>query len=379
VSGDGDTKLTTAATPAASAPPPTFANPAAPVTPPRSFVDRYKTLLIVGLVIVVAIAAGFGLGRLGKNSDKDQDRLVLYGNVDLRQVDLAFNDSERIAEVLVQEGAKVTRGQILARLDTSRLEPESAAAEAVVEAQQSVVEKLHHGSRPQEIAQAAANVASAKADKINAQQQWTRLAALTTLTTGRAISEQDLESAKAALDSAQARLTVAQKSLDLSRIGPRKEDVAQGEAQLRADRSQLELARRQLADSELVAPCDAIVRSRFLEPGEMVTPQRPVLSLAITDPKWVRAYISETDLGKVRNGMRASIITDSFPGRALSGWVGFIASVAEFTPKSVQTAELRSSLVYEIRVFVQDPQDEMRLGMPATVFLELAPGARSKR
>jgi HlyD family secretion protein len=379
VSGDGDTQLTTPATPPASAPSPGFANPAAPVTPPRSFMDRYKTLLIVGLVIVVAIAAGFGLGRLGKSADKDQDRLVLYGNVDLRQVDLAFNDSERIAEVLVQEGAKVTRGQILARLDTSRLEPESAAAEAVVEAQQSVVEKLHHGSRPQEIAQAAANVASAKADKINAQQQWTRLAALTTLTTGRAISEQDLESAKAALDSAQARLTVAQKSLDLSRIGPRKEDVAQGEAQLRADRSQLELSRRQLADSELVAPCDAIVRSRFLEPGEMVSPQRPVLSLAITDPKWVRAYLSETDLGKVRNGMRASIITDSFPGRALSGWVGFIASVAEFTPKSVQTAELRSSLVYEIRVFVQDPQDEMRLGMPATVFLELAPGARSKR
>jgi HlyD family secretion protein len=342
-------------------------------------VNRYKTLLIVGLVIVVAIAAGFGLGRLGKNADKDRDRLVLYGNVDLRQVDLAFNDSERIAEVLVQEGAKVTRGQILARLDTSRLEPESAAAEAVVEAQQSVVEKLHHGSRPQEIAQAVANVASAKADKVNAQQQWTRLAALTTLTTGRAISEQDLESAKAALDSAQARLTVAQKSLDLSRIGPRKEDVAQGEAQLRADRSQLELSRRQLADSELVAPCDAIVRSRLLEPGEMVSPQRPVLSLAITDPKWVRAYISETDLGKVRNGMRASIVTDSFPGRALAGWVGFIASVAEFTPKSVQTAELRSSLVYEIRVFVQDPQDEMRLGMPATVFLELAPGARSKR
>jgi HlyD family secretion protein len=102
-----------------------------------------------------------------------------------------------------------------------------------------------------------------------------------------------------------------------------------------------------------------------------------VLNLAIADPKWVRAYVSEPDLGKIHAGMRATISTDSFPGRTLSGWVGFIASVAEFTPKPVQTEELRSSLVYEIRVFVRDPQDEMRLGMPATVLLELAPGARS--
>jgi HlyD family secretion protein len=92
----------------------------------------------------------------------------------------------------------------------------------------------------------------------------------------------------------------------------------------------------------------------------------------------VRAYVSESDLGKIHTGMSASITTDSFPGRALSGWVGFIASVAEFTPKAVQTVELRSSLVYEIRVFVKDPQDEMRLGMPATVLLELEPRAHGK-
>ena len=203
----------------------------------------------MGLLILAAIAVGFGLGRLGTNSDKSQNRLVLYGNVDLRQVDLAFNNNERIAEVLVQEGAMITRGQVLARLDTSRLKPQMATAKALVDAQQAIVEKLHHGSRPQEIEQAQANVASAKADQVNAEQQWRRLTALTTLTTGRAISEQDLESAKAALDSAQARLAVAEKSLDLSRIGPRKEEVAQGEAQLRANESQLELLSRQLAAS----------------------------------------------------------------------------------------------------------------------------------
>ena len=367
------------ATAAAPATPATPAAPAAPAAAGRSFFDRYKKVLIVGLVVLAAIAIGFGLGRLGRNPGKDQDRLVLFGNVDLRQVDLSFNDSERIAEVLVQEGAKVTRGQVLARLDTSRLKPEAATAEAVVEAQQAVVEKLHHGSRPQEIAQAQANVASAKADQVNARQQWVRMTALTKLTTGRAISEQDLESAKDAMDSAQARLEVAEKALDMAQIGPRKEDVAQGEAQLRANQSQLELLRRQLADSELVAPSDAVVRSRLLEPGEMISPQRPVFDLAIENPKWIRTYVPDPDLGRIHTGMKASISSDSFPDRTLSGWVGFISSVAEFTPKAVQTEELRSGLVYEIRVFVRDPGDEMRLGMPATVHLELSPADKNQQ
>jgi HlyD family secretion protein len=362
----------------AAAPPatPATAPPASPAPP--SFFARYKTFIIVGAVILLAIGIGFGIGRIGTNSGKDPNRLVLYGNVDLREVDLSFNDSERIAEVLVQEGERVRRGQVLARLDTSRLRPETAAAEASAEAQQAVVDRLHHGSRPQEIAQAEANVASAKADQVNARQQWTRMSALTSQSAGRAVSEQDLESSRDAMDSAQAHLEVAQKSLDLSEVGPRKEDIAQGEAQLRATRAQLELLRQQLGDAELIAPTDAVVRTRLLEPGAMASPQSPVLSLALMDPKWVRAFVSEVDLGRVHAGMKASIGSDSYPGRLFPGWVGFIASVAEFTPKSVETVELRSSLVYEIRVFVQDPQDEMRLGMPATVQLEMDPGTRPK-
>jgi HlyD family secretion protein len=337
-----------------------------------------KKVLVAGIIILAVLAIlaiGFGLGRWWGNSKMEPNQLILYGNIDLRQVELSFNNSERIAEVLVQEGDKVKRGQAVARLDTGRLKPQTAAAEAEVESQQAMVQKLHHGSRPEEIAQAKANVASAKADQVNAEQQWTRLTALSGLTTGRAVSQQDLDSAKAALDSAQAHLAVAEKGLDLSVIGPRAEDIAEGEAQLRVNQAQLDLLRQKLADSELVSPCDAVVRSRLLEPGEMITPQRPVFNLAITDPKWVRAYVSDPDLGKIYPGMKASISVDSFPGRAFSGWVGFISSVAEFTPKAVETVELRSSLVYEIRVFVQDPQDEMRLGMPATVALEINPPA----
>src|SRR5688572_30898280 len=114
---------------------------------------------------------------------------------------------------------------------------------------------------------------------------------------------------------------------------------------------------------------DAVVRTRVMEPGEMASPQRPVFSLAITDPKWVRAFVSETDLGKIQQGVTAAIAVDSFPDRRFEGWIGFISPVAEFTPKTVQTEELRTSLVYEVRVFVKDPSDELRLGMPATVFL----------
>jgi HlyD family secretion protein len=336
-----------------------------------------KKILIAGGLLLAAVALALVLFSFGRKSGKAADRLSLFGNVDLRQVELAFNNNERIVEVLVQEGDKVARGQVLARLDTSRLKPQVAAAEAGVEAQEAAVERLHNGSRPEEIAQAQANVASAKADLLNADQQWQRLTALARLTTGRAISQQDLDGAKAALDSAQARLAVAEKALDLSAIGPRKEDIAQGEAQLRGNQAQLALLRRELGDTELTSPCNAVVRSRLLEPGEMASPQRPVFNLAITDPKWVRAYVSEVDLGKLHPGMKASISADSFPGRTFSGWVGFISPVAEFTPKAVQTEELRPSLEYEVRVFVQDPKDELRLGMPATVVLALDQSAQS--
>ena len=218
-----------------------------------------KKILIAGTLLLAAAALVLVFFSFGRKSEKDADRLSLFGNVDLRQVELAFNNNERIAEVLVQEGDRVARGQILARLDTSRLKPQVAVTEAEVEAQEAAVQRLHNGSRPEEIAQAQANVASAKADLLNAEQQWQRLTALAKLTTGRAISQQDLDGAKAALDTAQARLAVAEKALDLSAIGPRKEDIAQGEAQLRANQAQLELLRRQLGDTELISPCLSLI------------------------------------------------------------------------------------------------------------------------
>jgi HlyD family secretion protein len=360
------------APPDQKAPPAKAASPLPP-PPPAQTGWSGKKALIAGLVVLAILAIGYGAVRFWEQPKTDPNRLLLYGNVDLRQVELAFNNSERVEEVLVQEGDRVTRGQVLARLDTSRLKAQAATAEAMMQGQQAVVGKLHAGSRPEEVAQAQANVVSAKADLVNADQTWRRLSSLGGLTSGRAISQQDLDGAKAALGVARARVTVAEKSLDLAAIGPRQEDIAQGEAQLRADQSQLDLLHLKLTDADLVSPTNAEVRSRLLEPGEMASPQRPIFNLAITDPKWIRAYVSETELGRVHPGTKAAISADGFPGRTFPGWIGFISPVAEFTPKPVQTEELRSSLVYEIRIFVRDPQDDMRLGMPATVSLELEP------
>jgi membrane fusion protein PltH len=324
--------------------------------------------LAVLLIVVGAIAAAlwWGLHRHPARSE-----LTLYGNVDLREIDLSFQDNQRVSRILVQEGDHVHRGQLLAQLDTSRLAPLVARAQAMVELQQQVVQRLRAGNRPQEIAQARAAVAAAQADATNAEQQYHRVERLAASSKGRAVSRQDLDAAQAAFDAAQARLQSAQKALALERIGPRREDIAEAQAQLRADQADLASAQAQLNDAQLRAPLDTVVRSRLIEPGDMASPQQPAFTLAITDPKWVRAYVDEPDLGYVREGMPATVSVDSFPGRRFSGWVGFISPVAEFTPKTVETTQLRSSLVYEVRVFVHDPQDALRLGMPATVHLPL--------
>jgi len=326
-----------------------------------------RTVWVLALVVVIALIAGAAWWFTRPESAPGE--LIAYGNIDLRQVQLSFNNSERIAAVLVQEGDRVRKGQLVAKLDTRRLEPQVAQAEAQAAAQRQVVQRLRAGSRPEEIAQARANVESAKADAVNARQQYERIKSAAEMSAGRAVRQQDVDSANAALQVAEAKLAVNQRALELAVIGPRKEDIAEAEARLRANEAQLALLRQQLVDAELLAPMDGVIRTRVLEPGDMASPQKPVFSLAITDPKWVRAYVSEPELGKIHEGMAATVSVDSFPNRRFEGWVGFISPVAEFTPKAVQTQELRPSLVYEVRVFVKDPADELRLGMPATVHL----------
>ena len=245
-----------------------------------------KRIIIVAVVMSTLVAGAAGLYLHHRPSPGE---LVVQGNVDLRQVELPFKDDERIVEVLAQEGDRVHAGQILARLDVERLQARIAQARAQVAVRREVLRRLKNGSRPEEIAQAHANVDSAGAAADNAHSQYDRLVKISKGSGVRAVSQSDLDEASASLRVMQARLTSARKALQLSVAGPREEDKAEAQAQLDASNAELDLLLRQLADATLVAPTAAVVRSRLMEPGEMASPQRPVFSLALTDPKWVRA------------------------------------------------------------------------------------------
>jgi len=330
-----------------------------------------KSLIAVLAVVIVAAGAAWYFTR----PQADADQFTLYGNVDIRQVSLAFEGSDRVAEMRVQEGDPVKAGQVLALLDTRVLALQAAQSEAQIGVQEQALLKLRNGSRPEEIGQARAQMASAQADADLAAQQLTRLSGIAASTGGKGVSQQDMDSALSKARSAQAQLDNRRKALQLQQIGPRKEDIAQAEAQLNVSRAELALLKHHIAQAELKAPQDAVVRARLLEPGDMASPQRPAYTLAITDPKWVRVYVTEPQLGRLKPGQAAKVSTDSHPDQPIDGQVGYISSVAEFTPKNVETKELRTSLVYEVRVLVKDPQNRLRLGMPATVQIDAHAGA----
>lgn len=327
--------------------------------------------LALGGVAIVAVAAAGAYAWFARAPVDDSRTLVLSGNVDIRQVSLAFNATERIAELRVKEGDRVAAGQVLGTLDARTMQLRVAQADAQIGVQEQALARLRAGSRPQEIAQSRAAVAAAETDADLAGQQVARLEAVLRATAGRGVSQQDMDAALARQKVARSQADAARSATQLVIAGPRREDIGQAERQLDVARAERALLARQLDETELKAPVASTVRARLLEPGDMASPQRPAFTLAITQPKWVRAYVPEPRLGQIRPGMAASITTDSAPSAPLPGSIGSISSVAEFTPKTVQTDELRTSLVYEVRVLVDDPQDRLRLGMPATVRIDL--------
>jgi HlyD family secretion protein len=384
-----------------------------------------KKKIVFGAVAVILLIAAVFFGRRWlSRGHVPAASVTLYGNVDIRQVQLAFNDSERIDKLLVDEGYAVRAGQLLAQLVPQRFDDAVAQNQAKVAAQQQVVGRLLAGSRPEEIAVARADVGAAQADvgyaeadigsaqadvgaaqaDVDAAQANVTNAGLVyrrqeTLAGKQYVSLQVRDDAHRALLAAQAELAGKQQTLAAKRkalaakqqalaakrqalaakqqvlqlavVGPRKEDIAAAQATLKSDIAALALAQKELADTQLHAPADGVIQDRILEPGAMATPQTPVFTLALDNPLWVRAYLPEPEMGKVALGMRAWIETDTFPGQRFPGWVGFISPVAEFTPKNVETTQLRSQLVYRVRVFACNPDHRLRLGMPATVVIPL--------
>jgi HlyD family secretion protein len=332
-----------------------------------------RKLVAVILLLLAAAGAAWWFGipqRLGWGSPPES-QLTLYGNVDIRQVQLGFRVSGRMRQALVDEGDTVKAGDIIARLDAAPAEDTVRAAEAKVAGLRAALEKLESGPRPAEIAQSQALYAESEADLQNAEQAFERARQLRP---GGSISQAGLDQARAARDMAAARSQSALEALRLLQEGSRPEDIAAARANLHAAEAELSSARTSLGDTELAAPADGVVLSRVREPGAIVAPSDIVYVLSLTTPVWVRAYISEPDLGRVHPGMMVEVISDTAPGKPYRGKVGFVSPVAEFTPKSVETPDLRTDLVYRLRIVVENPDLQLRQGMPVTVRIPLKNG-----
>lgn len=321
--------------------------------------------------------AALALSGCGDGDKRSAGDIVLQGNVDVRQVALAFEDSGRIATITAEEGDRVAAGAVLATLDTVPLQLQAEEARAQGEVQRQNLLRLRRGARPEEVVQAQARLAAAQADAARADGDLARLRGISSATQGRGVSAQDVDHAAKAAAAAHARAAEQRAALTLTRLGPRAEDVAGGEAQVKAAQAQLALLQRRIDQGVLRAPTAGVVRSRLLQPGDMASPQKPVFAIALADPKWVRVYVNEPDLGRIHPGMAARVTSDSQPDQPIAGRIGYISSVSEFTPKSVATEDLRTSLVYEVRVQVDDAANRLRLGQPVTV--RLTPGGGAKR
>ncbi|MFV5439081.1 HlyD family efflux transporter periplasmic adaptor subunit [Acinetobacter oleivorans] len=335
-----------------------------------------KKLIAVVLVVIAVVIIGFWLWKYNNKNQKD-NVLTLYGNVDIRQVSLAFEQSGRIEKLLVQEGDKVKAGQVLAALNTNALQIQAKQAQAQLKAQQEVIVKQEVGARPEEITQAKAQLASAQAELDKTNKNLQRLQILVSSTDGRAISQQELDYARSNKDSAEAAVREKQANLELIIKGARQEDREATKAQYEVTKANLDLINYNLTQAELKSPVNAVVRARLQEVGDMTTAQKAVYTLALTDPKWIRVYVNEQDLSSIKMGGTAQVIRDAYPNQPINGKIGYISSVAEFTPKTVQTDEIRTTLVYEVRVYVNDPNDQLKMGQPVTVKVLLASGEKA--
>jgi len=374
---------------------------------------RHKKKLVLFL-LVIATAMVLADTYLQPGSHNGPKIIRVSGNIEITDVEVSFKISGRVEQRLVSEGETVMAGQVIARLDSAELAQEVALRRAELKAEQAALAELEAGSRPEEIAQAAASVqgakarldellagsraqevAAAKATVERAKAEAKRLKAdyerLSALYKKEVISAREFDSSRAAYDMARARVREAEEQLKLMEEGPRKEEIEQARAALKEARERYKLVKKgprketieqararvdqakeavalaetRLGYTTLTSPLSGVVLSENVEPGEYVAPGTPVVTVGDLENVWLRAYINETDLGRVKVGQRVRVITDAYPGKVYEGHISFIASQAEFTPKIVQTAKERVKLVYRVKVDIPNPGMELKPGMPA--------------
>jgi HlyD family secretion protein len=388
------------------------------------------------IIPVAAIILAIAIWNLFIKNGNDDETILLSGNVDVTQVDLAFKMPGRLSRRLVEEGDAVTGGQrlallddtdqqldvqkaqaeanyasaVLAELETGSRPEEISRAEAAVEQARFALDELQSGSRSQEIAEAEAdlkraraNERAAKSQRELAQSDFERYQAVFA---DGGISQQTFDTYRTRLDSAkgaaaaaisqrqaasqrlslrregsrterirQARSALAQAEAEyaLVKAGPRKEAIDQARAKNDAALAALAVARQRLADTQLFSPFDGVVLSTSAEAGSYLNPGAAVLTVADITHVWVRAFVSETDLGRIRLDQTAEVTVDAYPERSWQGRVSYISSAAEFTPRAVQTFKERTNLVYRIKIKLDNSDGALKPGMPADAVIEAVP------
>jgi len=331
---------------------------------------RGVLLAALALIILLAMLATYLWRQRGANDPSAA--FSLSGNVDVHQVELAFRVSGRISAVKVQEGDKVGAGQVLAELDPVPFRTDVDSAKADLAQAQAQLDKTRRGFRVEEVAQARANAAQRAADLENAR---VTLRRQEQLVAAGLVTHQQIDDAQARVHMSEAALAASREQLALELRGSRIEDIEAQEATVASAQARLEKAQTALADATLLAPSKGIISVRAREPGAIVQAGQTVYTLTLNDPVWIRAYVSQPRLGRIKPGMPVKVTIDSMPGRQYDGTVGFISPEAEFTPKTVQTEQVRDDLVYRIRVIASDPDNVFRQGMPVTVLIAAAPAA----
>lgn len=330
-------------------------------------------ILVLAAVLGTLYAAGELDGLIGRFRQRDPNRIRLYGNVEIRQVLLGFRVPGRVEAVYREEGERVVSGDLLGILDPVPYRIKRSEARGAMLQAKAALDKLHRGFRTGEVREAAAQRDRVRASLDLAEKGYARIA---NLFARKAVARHELDRATSQRNALKAEFAAAENALALMREGYRKEDIEAAEAAYEAASAQFAAAENALADTELHAPAEGTILTRVTEPGTIVGAGQVVYALALERPIQIRAYLSEPQLGRVQVGMPARIVTDSSPG-PIRGRLAFISPTAEFTPKQVQTEDLRTDLVYRVRILVEDDRDGLlKNGMPVTVLLEASGDTR---
>lgn len=332
---------------------------------------RRATVLRVVVVLIAVLGGGFGYTRWRAEHAKPKAPPSYGGNVDIRDVTLSFRVGGRVEMADKREGDRVHKGDVLARIDSEPYRVALAQAKASVDVARAQLSRVKAGSRYEDLRELSAVLDQRKAAREQASETFGRVRQLAT---AGAVPAQSLTDAQAALDQTDANVRAAQASLARATNGARPEDVSVSVAQLTQAEASMATAELSLRDCELKSAVDGVVVTRSIEPGQMLGMGAPAFVIAIEDPVWVRGFAPEPDLALLAPGTPIDVFTDSRPGKPYRGQVGYVATQAEFTPKNVETAELRTSLVYRFRVIVTDHDDGLRQGMPVTMRLVSSAG-----